>query len=190
MTGMAKEDGDITREKHGARKVKRRDLLTPHPRHWHALTGTLSGTPSLGRASKRRPVIEIASFRMDSSRSYATIILLEFIVRLFQPPNAESLTVLLGLHRSSYFPYLQQDHGRDRNGSQGPSPEILCRPSAYPFSASCNSGRSTCSTSGRRTFGMGPQTRFIALGDARPTKRHGPPPYSDRARVARPTGDG
>ena len=27
---------------------KGRDLLTPHHRHWYALTGTLSGTPDVG----------------------------------------------------------------------------------------------------------------------------------------------
>jgi hypothetical protein len=81
-------------------KLKRRDLLTPRIRHWHALSGTLSGTPSLGRASKRHPEIEIASFDADSSRSYATIILLELIIRLFRPPNPES-TILLGLSKRS-----------------------------------------------------------------------------------------
>ena len=95
-TGMRQESRKTAFERRHAWKVKRRDLLTPHIRHWHALHGTLSGTPSLGRASKRRPWNEIASFDVDSSRSYATVMLLESIIRLFQPPNHEP-TVLLGL---------------------------------------------------------------------------------------------
>lgn len=55
----------------------------------------------MGGVPLRCLVCEIASFDTDSSRSYATVILLEFIVRLFQPPNHES-TILLGLSQTSH----------------------------------------------------------------------------------------
>src|SRR5437867_3055898 len=48
-----------------------RTYYAPHHRHRNALKGTLFGAPLAGRASKRRPLIEISGFVMDSSRSYA-----------------------------------------------------------------------------------------------------------------------
>ena len=130
---------------------------------------------------KAGPGFEIASFWMDSSRSYATVMLSQFIILLFQPPNHES-TILLGLPKLQRSPSSNKMMGVTGTEVKAQSPGILMPAvSLPPFRLLRFRSRSTCPTSGRRTFGMGPQTRFIALGDARPTKRHGPPPYSDRA---------
>ena len=57
---------------------------------------------------QRCPLDEIASFVVDSSRSYATIILLDSIIRLFVSPNYES-TVLLDLsNQNCRIPVLPQ----------------------------------------------------------------------------------
>ena len=66
--------------------------MPPEERFGHA---PMRGVP------QRCLLDEIASFVVDSSRSYATIILLESIIRLFQPPNHES-TVLLSLSKMSH----------------------------------------------------------------------------------------
>ena len=52
--------------------------MPPEERFGHA---PIRGVP------QRCPLDEIASFVVDSSRSYATIILLESIILLFQPPK-------------------------------------------------------------------------------------------------------
>lgn len=54
-------------------KQQGRDLLTPQLRHWYAFNGTLSGTPEWA-CPESRPLSEITSFELDSSRSRKSVV--------------------------------------------------------------------------------------------------------------------